>query len=50
MRTFASVGASMAQRGERNAAPDAQPAYGGDQDVYKGAVSSPVGSDDNLAS
>ena len=49
MRTFASVGASMAQRGERNAAPDAQPAYGGDQDVYKGAVSSPVGSDDNLA-
>jgi len=31
------------------AAPDAQPAYGGDQDVYQGAASSPAGSDDNLA-
>merc|ERR1712106_1211862 len=31
------------------AAPDAQPAYGGDQDVYQGAASSPAGSDSNLA-
>jgi len=28
---------------------DAQPAYGGDQDVYQGAASSPAGSDDNIA-
>merc|ERR1712106_156439 len=31
------------------AAPDAQPAYGGDQDVYQGAASSDSASDDNLA-
>jgi len=30
-------------------APDAQPAYGDDQDVYEGAASAPAGSDDNLA-
>jgi hypothetical protein len=28
---------------------DAQPAYGGDQDIYQGAASSPAGSDDNIA-
>merc|ERR1712106_159718 len=28
---------------------DAQPAYGGDQDVYQGAASSDSASDDNLA-
>jgi len=60
---LALVGSSVGQfrRGQRlrsgrqetgYAAPDyddAQPAYGGDQDVYQGAASSPAGSDDNIA-
>merc|ERR1711976_199919 len=61
---FALVGGSVAQfRSGRNQRlrsgrqetgyaappPDAQPAYGGDQDVYQGAASAPAGSDDNIA-